>query len=132
MQLIELKESLYSFFNNSQFIEWCKNYLKTVRLDEVWTNFPSMCNLSVETMRFLKTIFILFHGNVAIERGFSINKECISENMKEESLIGQRHIWSAINATGGSKEVNISKTMIHAVRNARSYYHEALDVCEVG
>jgi len=51
----------------------------------------------------------------------------ISENLKEESLIGQRHVWSAKHATGGSKEVNISKTMIHAVRNARSYYHKALD-----
>jgi len=86
-----------------------------------------MCNLSVETMRFLKKIFILFHGNAAVEREFSINKECISENMKEDSLIGQRHVWSAINAAGGTKEVNISKTMIHAVRNARSYYHEALE-----
>jgi len=76
-------------------------------------------------MRFLKTIFILFHRNAAVERGFSINKECISENTKE-SLIRQRYVWAVINATGGSKEVNISTTMIHAVRNARSYYHEAL------
>jgi len=35
-------------FNNSQFIERCKNYLKADRLDEFWTNLPSMCNLSVE------------------------------------------------------------------------------------
>lgn len=47
--------------------------------------------------------------------------------MKEESLIGQRHVWATINAAGGTKEVNISKTMIHAVRYARSYYHEALE-----
>jgi len=47
--------------------------------------------------------------------------------MKEESLIGHRHVWSDINAAGGSKEVNISKSMIHAVRNASSYYHEALE-----
>ncbi|CAI6352627.1 unnamed protein product [Macrosiphum euphorbiae] len=122
-----VEREFIKLFNNSQFIERCKNYLKTDRLDEFWTNLPSMCNLSVETMRFLKTIFILFHGNAAVERGFSINKECISENMKEDSLIGQRHVWSAINAAGGTKEVNISKTMIHAVRNARSYYHEALE-----
>lgn len=122
-----VEREFIKLFNNSQFVEQCKNYLRTDRLDEFWTNLPSICNLSTETMNFLKTIFILFHGNAAVERGFSINKECISENMKEKSLIGQRHVWAAINAAGGSKEVNISKTMIHAVRNARSYYHEALE-----
>lgn len=44
--------------------------------------------------------------------------------MNEDSLL---NVWAAINAAGGTKEVNISKTMIHAVRNARSYYHEALE-----
>lgn len=55
-------------------------------------NLSSICNLSIESINFLKTIFILFHGNAAVERGFSVNKECISENMKKELLIEQRHI----------------------------------------
>ena len=29
----------------------------------------------------------MFHGNDDVERGFSINKQCVSYNMQEESLV---------------------------------------------
>lgn len=35
-------------------------------------------------------VFILFHGQVAVERGFSVNKEILVENMQKRSLISQR------------------------------------------
>lgn len=47
-----VEREFIKLFNNSQFIELCKNYLKTDRLDEFWTN------LSTETMNFLKKILI--------------------------------------------------------------------------
>lgn len=67
-----IEREFTKLLNKSQFIERCKNYLKAERLDEFWTNLPSICNLSIESMNFLKTIFILFHGNAAVERGFSV------------------------------------------------------------
>ncbi len=39
---------------------------------------------------FFMKILLLFHGNADVERGFSINKECIVRNLMEESLIAQR------------------------------------------
>jgi len=61
-----------------------------------------------------------------VERGFSINKECLITNLKEESLIGQRHVYSAIQKAGGMRNIIINKELIIAVRNSRSYYEEAL------
>ncbi len=36
---------------------------------------------------FLMKILLPFHGNADVERGFSINKECIAVNLMEEWLI---------------------------------------------
>jgi len=72
-------------------------------------------------------IFILSHGNASVERGFSVNKDCLIENLHEESLIAQRHVWAAIQKYGGVEKVNITKKMIMDVRNSRSYYKEALE-----
>jgi len=40
----------------------------------------------------------LFHGNAAVERSFSINKECLVENLLEDSLVAQRVVYDAVSA----------------------------------
>ena len=63
-----------------------------------------------------------------MERGFSINKECLVENQYNRSLIAQRTICDAV-IKNNSKELTpsfISKGMIHAARNAHSLYTETL------
>ncbi|KAJ8884749.1 hypothetical protein PR048_010945 [Dryococelus australis] len=69
---------------------------------------------------FVQTLLIISHGNAALERGFSINKEIIVENQKE------RQIFDAVTAKGGIANMEVSKLMIHSVRNAHSRYNEAL------
>ena len=56
---------------------------KDERLDHFWlrTVLPTV-NLKTEKLAsFLKMILILFHGNASLERGFSVNKEIIVENI---------------------------------------------------
>lgn len=77
-------------------------------------------------MNVLKKVLIFSHGNASVERGFSVNKECLLPNLQEESLIAQRHVWSAINKVGGISNIDISKKLILNVRNARQNYEEAL------
>ena len=38
-------------------------------------------------------VFIQSHGNVRVESGFSVNADMLVENLKEESLIGQRRVY---------------------------------------
>ena len=48
-------------------------------------------------------IFVLSHGQSAVERGFSINKELLVENLQEKSLVSQRMVYNHIN----SNKINI-------------------------
>ena len=41
-----------------------------------------------------KIVMILLHGQSSIERGFSINKEILDNNLQEKSLISRRLIYS--------------------------------------
>lgn len=41
----------------------------------------------------MKTVMVLSHGNANVERGFSINSECLIDNLKEETLIAQRVVY---------------------------------------
>ena len=48
-------------------------------------------------------IFVLSHGQNAVERGFSINKELLVENLQAKSLVSQRMVYDHIN----SNKINI-------------------------
>lgn len=113
--------------SNKSFIERSKQFSRNeVRLDSFWTNIGIVFNLSSAMMNVLKKVLIFSHGNASVERGFSVNKECLITNLKEESLIAQRHVWSAINKVRGISNIIISKKFILDVRNARQYYEDAL------
>ncbi|GBN78382.1 hypothetical protein AVEN_213796-1 [Araneus ventricosus] len=69
-------------------------------------------------------VMILSHGNSNVERGFSINKECLWENMKEQTLIARRIVYDSIQANGGINNFEVSKQLILSVRNSRGNYEE--------
>jgi len=71
-------------------------------------------------------IFCLSHGQSSIERGFSINKEFISDNQSESSLISLRMVHDHLKSKNvTSKDVVISGDMIKSVRSARTRYDQA-------
>ena len=43
-----------------------------------------------------KVILVLSHGQSFTERGFSINKEVVDDNMKQKSLISQRIVYDTV------------------------------------
>lgn len=96
------------------------------RLDDFWMDIiPNAADF--EALRsFLKMVLILSHGNAFCETGFSINKEMLIENLSEESLVFQRRVYDSIQYHGGVTNIEISKSLIHFVRNARDTYQEAL------
>lgn len=97
------------------------------RLDELWMQMIKQTSpVPAELESFLKMLLILSHGNAALERGFSINKHILVENLLEESLIAQRLIFDAVTAAGGQQKVIISRSLIHSARNAHDRYSEAL------
>lgn len=96
---------------------------KTERLDHFWMKvMERLGNEYKETLSLLKMILIISHGNAEVERGFSINKEVLIENMREESLIGYRIVYDAINAYGGIEKVPLTKSLLFDVKKAYNRY----------
>lgn len=96
------------------------------RLDEFWMDVIPKSDDYADLRAFLKMVLILSHGNAFAETGFSINKELLIENLTEHSLVEQRRVYDAITHHGGIKNVDITRSMIHAVRNSRGLYQDRL------
>ena len=62
-----------------------------------------------------------------VERGFSLNEERWIENMKDHTLIAKGFVYVAVTVKGDINNVQITKQMIHSVRNAYTRYQEDLE-----
>jgi len=95
------------------------------RLDTLLSDILATEKVGVGLEKFVQQILTLFHGNAAVERSFSVNKECLVENLLEDSLVAQRVVYDAVSAVGGVTNIQITKPMIHSVRNASARRVEA-------
>lgn len=95
------------------------------RLDEFLNRVLDLDNQEKALKTFVCQILTLFHGNAAVERSFSINKECLIENLMEDSLVAQRVTYDAVLSAGGVEALPIPKALIQAVRNASAKRIEA-------
>ena len=86
-----VKNNYICFCENSKVKEALKAFSrKDDKLDQYLMKLITETSLlEPATLKFFKQLLILFHGNAAVERCFSVNKECLVENMAEDSLIAQ-------------------------------------------
>lgn len=110
----EYKEHLYSF--NEE-----------IRLDDFYFDILKSRDEFSDFWGVVKIILVLSHGNAAVESGFSINKDMLVENLKEDSLVGLRTVYDAIKFYGGVLSIPISKDLLQYVKLARVRYYEALE-----
>ena len=73
-------------------------------------------------------VFILFHGQAHIERGFKTNKDFVKDNQKELSLVNLRivHEHMLVNSYE-PHDVPFTYEMVKSVKKARSRYQTYLD-----
>ena len=77
---------------------------------------------------FTKIFLILFHGQSEVERGFSVNKQLLVENLKIKSLVVLRRIAYHMNFSGLSPEnIKISNELIKSVKEAHRLYQDELE-----
>lgn len=93
-----------------------------MRLDHFWMKLLSAQDSENyrNLLLFVKKILILSHGNAALERGFSVNKECLIDNLLEKSLVAQRIVIDGINNAEGFKNFSVTKRLIQYARNSHS------------
>lgn len=98
---------------------------KDVRLDRFWMDLLNNIGEDCDNFKIiLKITLIISHGQANIERGFSVNAECVVENMLEETLVDHGMIYDTATALGEIAEVPITKKLILETRNAYSRYTE--------
>lgn len=118
---------------NVNVLEAMKSYKRNkTRLDNFWMDVIKLCDKDVSSLiELIKIVFILSHGNAAVERGFSVNSECIVENQIEKSLVAQRQVYDAVLEVGGMENFNIvdhiDNKMINAFKNSSWLYKEYLE-----
>ena len=62
----------------------------------------------------------MFHGNAEVERGFSVNKNCLLPNLHEKSLVAKRRISAEVASVGGDpKDVKITASMVNNCKHAK-------------
>lgn len=75
---------------------------------------------------FLQRVLVVFHGNAAVERSFSFNKEFLVENLEEESLVAQRSVHDFLMSVDDIRKIDINKNMLTAFRQASAKRVHAL------
>ena len=71
----------------------------------------------------VQTILVLHNGQAEVERGFSINKHVIEDNMSELSSVPRRLVKDYLRSNSlKSHEVTISSGMVSAVQQSSSQY----------
>ena len=101
--------------------------VKTNRVDDFLASFIHGNTKFKFLWNVCKLVFTLSHGQSAVERGFSVNKELLVENLEKESLISQRMVYDHMTATGLKvNEFTISKDLLKSCKLAHSRYTAAL------
>ena len=70
----------------------------------------------------VKLLLTLSHGQAQIERGFSTNKDILSTNMAEESVVAYRQVYDGIQSLGVLMEQCITSEMLMHCKSAHSRY----------
>ncbi|GBM09196.1 hypothetical protein AVEN_226703-1 [Araneus ventricosus] len=123
-----------------QYVSFC-SVVKRRHQDEFENFLSDECNLELITFTMdycqrkkklgrsvagCKICFIFSHGNASVERGFSVNKTMLVENLKKQSLINHRRAYDGIKSLRGVENVSITKRMLLAVRGAKHRYRAGL------
>ena len=110
--------SVESAFQNKPKSEW-------PRLDTLyWEHVGSNSDLA-ELWKFIRKILILPHGNAAVEKGFSVQKNQLCENFLEESMVARRRVFDYIGDTETVGDL-VTPEMIKATKGSNTRYRLAL------
>ena len=73
-----------------------------------------------------KMLLILSHGQSCVERGFSDNKDILSNNMQGQTVISYRMAYDGIKNQDGPIEDSVTKELLVSCRHAHARYQSCL------
>lgn len=97
------------------------------RLDVFYWKYITGIKSVDKLAEILKIVLTLSHGQAAVERGFSVNKSLLVENLSTSSLISQRIVHDHLTSNNlSSEDFEICGKLRKSVRSARSKYDQYL------
>ena len=98
----------------------------TQRLDDFYFNSTVNVKKYPELSFVLKFVIVLSHGQVAVERGFSLRDQSLKENISAESLNAHRIIaYHIISGNVKPETIDISNKLLLSAKSSRVKYEEA-------
>jgi hypothetical protein len=92
------------------------------RLDTFWHAILSKSSYK-KLWNVMQMLMLLSHGQATVERGFSFNKEIMTHNMKEPTLVTLRAVVDHAALVGGLDKMTITKKMLLADGSAKTAYN---------
>ena len=99
---------------------------KRERVDELYAKYMNTEKYR-DLFAMVKLILILSHGQASVERGFSIMKQMMKDNLSEDTFTSQRIVIDHIKSVGGCVNVKINTEMKKEVKMARQRYTAYLE-----
>ena len=97
-----------------------------INFDEFYSQFLSKEKQYTSLWLICQLVFIISHGQAAIERGFQINKELSVQNQSTDSLIALRIVNDHLQSNGfTAANIPITREMVKHARAARLRYSES-------
>jgi hypothetical protein len=98
------------------------------RLDDFFYSKMKIHSKYPELSVLVSLILTLSHGNADIERGFSLNKGVLKDNMKEDSVVNKRLVKDhMLSHEQKPHTITITNELNKSCRHARSRYHQHLE-----
>ena len=115
--MIDQNQQLFSSFNPAN-----------DRIDTLFSEATVSSDEYGDLLEFVKKFLILFYGQSGAERGFSVNKQLLIENLKTKSLVALGRIEDLTNFSELSPEnIKTSDKLIKCVKEAHRRYQYELE-----
>ena len=98
------------------------------RLDKLLYGVLAKDKTQQELWSVVRIVLLLSHGQASVERGFSVNKETMSENMAEHTLVAKRVVKDYLLSMGGKvADLKLTPALLSAAVSGRQRYQQFLD-----
>ena len=106
--------------NRDEFLAFRK---ETDRLDEFFWRYIGSKDQFKSLRKLFQIVLIHSHGQTQVERGFTINKQLLYDNMSSETLVAQRIVHDhMLSHNIKPYQIEINSRMMELVKNARKSY----------
>ena len=96
------------------------------RLDQLFLDVALTVKVSSAFRKFTNLILVNFHGNASVERGFSVNKHCLADNLLEQNLVARRMVCEQVGLAGAPEKVDLNNSLILSCKNSNARWKESL------